>query len=186
VEIINHGRAAGAAPAKETGVRVMVTRAVLAFLALTALAACSGSPGAAGSDSRPGAGHSLTIAYCGGHRQVRPTTINIICGANDITAQRLVWSGWGSSFAAGRGTAVVDLCSFEDCHMGQYSGYPIVVVASQPKSCSPGQRAYARLQYVFVGKSPFQGLPAHLSFKNYVTGAARPGPPPNQTVSLDC
>jgi hypothetical protein len=168
------------------GVRVTVTRAVMTFLALVALAACSGSPGAVDSDSRTGAGHILTIAYCGGRAQVRPTTINIICGVNDITAQRLVWSGWGSSFATARGSAVVDLCSFEDCHMGQYSGYPIVLVASQPKSCSPGQRAYARLQYVFVGTSPFQDLPAHLSFKGYISGAARPGPPPHQTVSLDC
>jgi hypothetical protein len=164
-------------------VRVTVTRAVLASLVLVALAACSGSAGAAGSQS---AGRTLAIAYCGGKRQVRPTTINIICGVNDITAQRLAWSGWGSSFATARGTAVVDLCSFEDCHMGQYSGYPIVLVASKLTSCSPGQRAYARLQYVFVGTSPFQDLPAHLSFKGYISGAARPGPPPHQTVSLDC
>jgi hypothetical protein len=165
----------------ENSVRVTATRALVAALALALLAACSSS-----SPASPGAGKALTIAYCGGHRQVRPTSINIICGANDITAQRLDWSGWGTKVATARGSAVVDLCSFEDCHMGQYFGYPIVVIASKPETCAPGQPGYARLQYVFVGRSPFQGLPAHLSFKHYMVGADRPGPPPNQTVSLTC
>jgi hypothetical protein len=163
-------------------VRVTVTRALMAALALVALAACSGSSGTTAAHA---SGRALTIAYCGGRPQVQPKSINIICGANDITAQRLVWSGWGGKFATARGNAVVDLCSFEDCHMGQYFGYPIVVVASKPQTCK-GQQGYARLQYVFVGKSPFQGLPAHLSFKHYMVGANRPGPPPNQTVSLTC
>jgi hypothetical protein len=42
------------------------------------------------------------------------------------------------------------------------------------------------LQYVFVGPSPFQGLPAHLTFRNFMAGPGRPHPPKNQTVSLAC
>ena len=176
-----------ARPTRARAVRRRAGRVTGAALAipLLVLAACSSS-----GPSRPGASttsaRSDTIAYCGGQRQPRPTTINIICGVNDITAQKLVWAGWGAPVATARGTAVVDLCSFEDCHMGQYNPFPLVVVASGLKTCSGGGRGYSRLQYVFVGKSPFQGLPAHLNFKHYVVGSHRPGPPPHQTVSLDC
>ncbi len=41
------------------------------------------------------------------------------------------------------------------------------------------------LQYVFVGKSPFAGLPAHMNFSNYMNPlSARP--PANDTVLLAC
>ena len=49
-----------------------------------------------------------------------------------------------------------------------------------------GTRAYPRLQYVFVGHSPFHGVPAHMSFSGFISGPGRPGLPANQTVSLAC
>jgi hypothetical protein len=61
-----------------------------------------------------------------------------------------------------------------------------VLVASKLVTCTNGARAYSMLQYVFVGRSPFLGIPSNISFKNFVTGAGRPGPPRNQTVSLTC
>jgi hypothetical protein len=80
----------------------------------------------------------------------------------------------------------VDICAFEDCHTGHYKYFPIVLIASKLRNCPNGARAYSTLKYVFVGRSPFQGIPANISFKNYITGAGRPGPPRNQTVSLTC
>jgi hypothetical protein len=147
---------------------------------LLLLTACSQS---AGSTAVP---RAVTISYCGGSQQPRPSDVNVICTTNDITARSLTWSSWGKPFAVASGTAVVDLCSFEDCHMGLYSSFPIVVVASKIVSCSKNTRAYSRLQYVFVGRSPFQDVPANISFKHFVSGADRPGPPRNQTVSLTC
>jgi hypothetical protein len=76
--------------------------------------------------------------------------------------------------ATGSGVALVDLCAFSDCHNSDYSTAP------------SGTRAYSRLQYVFVGVSPFQGLPAHMSFRNFMSAPHRPPPPKNQTVSLAC
>ena len=84
------------------------------------------------------------------------------------------------------GTAVVDLCTYEDCHTGSYRSVPIVVIASELVRCG-GRRAYSRLQYVFVGGSPFPVMPANLKFPpNDIVGATRPIPSPDQTVSLSC
>jgi hypothetical protein len=88
--------------------------------------------------------------------------------------------------ATGSGVALVDLCAFSDCHNSDYSTAPIVVIASRLRACPSGTRAYSRLQYVFVGVSPFQGLPAHMSFRNFMSAPHRPPPPKNQTVSLAC
>jgi hypothetical protein len=81
---------------------------------------------------------------------------------------------------------VVDLCSFSDCHNSDYTTAPIVVIASRLRACPGGTKAYSRLQSVFVGTSPFQGLPAHVSFRNFMDAPDRPHPPENQTVSLAC
>ena len=126
------------------------------------------------------------MAYCGGSPQVEPTVVNVICQTNDITARRLAWSSWGKPVATAIGTAVVDLCAFSDCHTGSYGSVPIVVVASKIGRCAKGAQGYSRLQYVFVGRSPFAGLPASVSFSNFMVGASRPGPPHDQTVSLSC
>lgn len=158
------------------------TRAMAAALVLPLLllVACSKSGGSAAVPA------SVTMAYCGGSPQPRPTVVEVICTTDDITARNLAWSAWGRPVAIGSGRAVVDMCAFEDCHSGLYGSYPIVVIASRIVSCAKNKRAYSRLQYVFVGRSPFQGLPAHMNFSHFMVGAARPGPPPNQTVSLTC
>jgi hypothetical protein len=155
----------------------VVATLVLPLLLLTA---CSH---AAPSKAAPA---SVKLAYCGGSAQSRPAVVEVICTTNDITARNLTWAGWGKPFSTARGTAVVDLCSFEDCHSGSYSAFPIVVIASKIVSCPKNPQAYSRLQYVFVGRSPFQGVPANVKFKNFMVGASRPGPPRNQTVSLTC
>ena len=67
-----------------------------------------------------------------------------------------------------------------------YVAAGIDLVASKIGRCGKGTPAYSRLQYVFAGRSPFAGLPANVSFPNFMTGASRPGPPHDQTVSLTC
>jgi hypothetical protein len=158
------------------------TRAVVTLMfPLLLLTACSHS--AAGPGSVP---PSAQLSYCGGNLQLRPTVVLVICNTDDITARNLVWTGWGKPFAVASGRAVVDLCAFEDCHMGLYGSASIVLVASKMITCAPHKRAYSRLQYVFVGRSPFQGLSSKMKFTGFISGAARPAPPANQTVSLTC
>ena len=111
--------------------------------------------------------------------------MEIVCGTSDITADNLAWSSWGRHIATGVGTAVVDTCAYEDCHTGSFTSVPIVVVASQLVWCR-GAMAYSRLQYVFVGGSPFSGLPASVNTSNFIAAPGRPLPPANQTVPLGC
>jgi len=128
----------------------------------------------------------VTMAYCGSGPQVRPDVLEIVCGTSDITADNLTWSSWGRQIATGVATAVVDTCAYEDCHTGSFTSVPIVVVASQLGWCG-GTMAYSRLQYVFVGGSPFSGLPANSgNFSDFIAAPDRPTPPANQVVSLTC
>ena len=60
------------------------------------------------------------------------------------------------------------------------------MVASQLARCGQAM-AYSRLQYVFVGGSPFSGLPANgADFSHFIAAPDRPAPPANQVVSLTC
>ena len=129
---------------------------------------------------------SATMAFCGGSAQARPTVVEVICQTNDITARNLIWSGWGRPVATATGTGVADLCAAEDCHTGDYASDPIVLVASDLARCHGGSRAYQRLQYVFVGTSPFQGVSASQDFSDFMAAPGRPGLPANQTVRLSC
>jgi hypothetical protein len=129
---------------------------------------------------------SVTMAFCGGSAQARPTVVEVICATNDITARNLTWSGWGHPVATASGTGVVDLCAAEDCHTGEYASASIVLIASDLAPCHGQSRGYQRLQYVFVGTSPFQGVSASQNFSGYIAAPGRPGLPANQTVRLNC
>jgi hypothetical protein len=142
------------------------------------LVACSH---AAGAGPTP-----VTMALCGGSPQVRPSVVEIVCGTSEIAAGSLTWSAWGKQVATAVGTAVVDTCTYEDCHNGSYSSVPIVVIASKIVRCTRDTQAYSRLQYVFVGGSPFPVVPPDVKFSDHLTGAVRPRPPADQTVGLTC
>jgi hypothetical protein len=98
------------------------------------------------------------LADCGVTPQAQPTVVTIVCTDNSIIARRLAWSGWGKPVTTATGTGMVDLCAYEDCAYGIYRPYPIVVIASRLVACPNGVRAYSRIQWVFVGRSPFAGL----------------------------
>jgi len=169
--------------AREMNVLARATSAVVMatlLVPLLVLSACSHPAGAGTGATR------VTIAYCGTRPQVKPAVVNVICQTNDITARELTWSAWGKPVATAIGTAAVDVCAFSDCHTGSYQAARIVVVASRLQGCGKGTQGYSRLQYVFVGRSPFAGVPANMNFSNFMVGASRPGPPHDQTVSLIC
>ena len=76
--------------------------------------------------------------------------------------------------------------SAEDCHTGEYASTSIVLVASDLTRCNGEHRGYQRLQYVFVGTSPFQGVPTNQNFSDYIAAPGRPELPADQTVRLNC
>jgi hypothetical protein len=108
-------------------------------------AGCSNSPAAV----TPAAPHRL--ADCAGKPQVRPAEVAVRCADNSLTASHLTWSGWGTPVATATGVAVINTCEFEDCHTGAYASYHVVLVVSGALNCPRGGRAYARMQYLFVG-----------------------------------
>jgi hypothetical protein len=139
----------------------------------------------------------VTLSYCGGGAQVRPDVVLVVCYTSDITATSLIWSDWGKPTATAKGSALVDLCSYENCATGDYVTVPIEIAVSKIVNCAKSTRAYSTLRYAFPDGSPFQGVPADV--KNLANGQDRPVPaknqtdghdmyipPANQTVSLAC
>lgn len=159
--------------------RAGIVAATLAALALLLTACTQQAP----SRTPP---PPATMAFCGGSAQARPTVVEVICQTNDITARDLTWSGWGDPVATASGTGVADLCAAEDCHTGEYASDPIVLIASGLAKCPGPSQGYQRLQYVFVGTSPFQGVSASQNFSEFMAAPGRPGLPANQTVRLNC
>jgi hypothetical protein len=155
-------------------------RTLTAALAALLLASCSSH-----APARP-VPPPVTLSACGSGAQSRPDVVLVICYTNDITATDLSWTSWGKPTATGRGTALVDLCAYEDCHTGSYGTVPITLIASKLVRCARGTRAYSTLRYVFVDGSPWPNIPANLNTSGYIAGPKRVLPPANQTVSLIC
>ena len=156
--------------------RVVAAIAAIAG-ALSALAGCG--PAARPQSSTP----AVKMSLCGGTPSARPGVMTVVCANNSVSAHDLRWSGWGGPVATATGSAVVDLCAFEDCAAGDYVRVPVVLIASKIRHCPGAEPAYSRLQYVFVGRSPFAGLPAKASVPD---GSETPANPADQTVALTC
>lgn len=129
------------------------------------------------------AARSVRVAFCGGAARAQPDVVAVNCLNDSITARQLEWSNWGGPVATATGSAVVDLCAYEDCAEGDYVRVPIVLITSKIVRCQGKARAYSRLQYLFVGRSPFAGLQASISVPD---GSNSPANPANQTVRLAC
>lgn len=127
----------------------------------------------------------VTLGYCGSHPQVKPDVVLVVCNTNDITAENLTWSDWGTQTASAKGSAVVDLCSYEECASGNYVTVPIEMSASKIMHCARNARAYSTLRYVFPEGSPFKGVPTGVNSAGD-QGQDLPVPPRTQTVSLTC
>ncbi len=148
------------------------------LFALPALVAC-------GHTAPPGAA-PVTMSFCGSDPAVQPAAVEVVCFTTDITARNLAWQAWGKPTATAKGSAVVDLCSFEDCATGLYSTVPITLTVSKIERCGKNVRAYSVLRYAFPGGSPWAGLPSNLRTSSYQAASDQPLPPANQTVSLTC
>lgn len=126
---------------------------------------------------------SVRLAFCGGAARAQPDVVIVSCLNNSIMATHLHWSDWGGQIATATGSATIDLCAYEDCYAGDYVTVPIVLITSKIVRCAGSARAYSRLQYVFVGRSPYAGLQASISVPD---GSNSPADPGNQAVSLVC
>jgi hypothetical protein len=118
-------------------------RLVLALLAAAALA----GPASA-------AGNPTVLADCLGKPQVKPDTIVLACGDGNQSVSGIKWAGWGSTFAAGRGTISINDCT-PNCAAGHDHFYPVVVLVTGRESCMPsGKVAYAKVTIAFLDSKP--------------------------------
>jgi hypothetical protein len=128
----------------------------------------------------------VALGYCGSSLQVRPDVVLVVCNTDDITAENLVWSGWGKPAATARGSATVNLCAYTACASGDYVPVPVEMTVSKIMLCPEHAKAYSVLRYKFPHGSPFQGVPAGQTGSGLFAGLDQPVPPANQTVSLTC
>lgn len=160
----------------------MLTRltqgATTSALVLLAATACGHATGAV---TAP-----VTMSFCGGSPEASPDVVLVVCYTDDITARDMAWSAWGKPVATGRGTAVIDLCAYNDCHTGSFGSTPIELIASKIMPCGQRGKAYSQLRYVFPKGTPWPGTPANTDTSGYLTGSHRVLPPADQTVSLTC
>ena len=96
---------------------------------------------------------AMAIPDCAGAPVVKPASVTLACADAGITADKLQWTGWGSTFAAAVGTASVNTCT-PNCAAGTFKSYRIVLIATGSQHCSNGQQAYAKVTYAFIGVSP--------------------------------
>lgn len=128
---------------------------------IVATALVAGLPEA--SRSSPSASSTIALPNCVGKPEVRPSSITFACGDGNFYVNHLKWTGWGSTFAAGMGTGSLNDCE-PNCAAGHFHQYPMIVIASGTQRCPTGQRAYAKVTYAFVGRSPFNaGAPGAAS-----------------------
>ncbi|HUY71202.1 MAG TPA: hypothetical protein VMV08_03100 [Gaiellaceae bacterium] len=85
---------------------------------------------------------------------MKPTDIVLACGDGNESIGGITWTGRGSPFAAGRGTAVINDCT-PSCVAGHDHAYPVVVLLTGRQACRPGgQVGYQTLTIAFLDRKP--------------------------------
>jgi hypothetical protein len=99
-------------------------------------------------------GTRIALPDCLGRPIVQPSDIVLSCADGGFEIQNIRWTGWGESFAAGIGTGRVNDCT-PNCANGQFHNYPMLLAVTGKQRCPDGGRAYAKVTYAFVGRSPY-------------------------------
>ncbi len=97
---------------------------------------------------------TMALPDCAGKPMVRPPNVILTCADAGVSVSGITWTGWGNSFAAGRGIASVNDCK-PFCAAGHYKKYKIVLIADGSQRCPNGQKAYARITEAWIGPSPY-------------------------------
>jgi hypothetical protein len=100
----------------------------------------------------------MALPDCAGGLEVQPASVTLACGDAGLIANKLQWTGWGSTFAAAVGVASVNNCT-PNCAAGTFKNYRVVLIATGQQHCSNGRQAYAKITYAFIGASPGAGDP---------------------------
>lgn len=99
-------------------------------------------------------GARIALPDCLGRPGVEPTDVVLSCADGGFLIKDIRWTGWGESFAAGMGTGSLNDCT-PNCANGHYHSYPMLLAVTGKQRCPDGGRAYAKVTYAFVGRSPY-------------------------------
>ena len=143
-----------------------------ALLPVLLLAAC-------GHAAAPGP-PPVTLSACGSGPAERPGEVLVICFTNDITAQDLKWRAWGKPTASASGTALVDLCAYEDCHTGSYGTVPIILIASKLVRCRARHASVLHAALRIHRRLAVARYPGQLEYLG-LRGRAQAGPAPGRS-----
>jgi hypothetical protein len=97
---------------------------------------------------------ATALIDCVGGTHVRPAEVVFACADANISAQHLVWTGWGETFAAAVGEMEVNSCT-PSCVAGTFHAFKVVLVARGAQRCPNGVVAYDTVTYAFPERSPF-------------------------------
>jgi hypothetical protein len=120
-----------------------VSRLGVFALVLCAAAALVGPAGAAPPTAAPN---------CLGKPVVKPGEILLACADAGLGVRKITWLGWGSSIAAGVGTAFANDCT-PDCAAGHFHDYRAVLLLSGSQRCA-GRVVYRTATVAIVGRPP--------------------------------
>jgi hypothetical protein len=96
----------------------------------------------------------VALPDCLGRPVAKPTSVTLACADANFRIERIQWTGWGESFAAGKGTGVVNDCE-PSCVAWHFHNYPMLLIVTGRQTCPSGQAAYEKVVYAFIGRSPF-------------------------------
>jgi hypothetical protein len=84
-----------------------------------------------------------TVAGAGQYMAVKPAMITT-SGDGSAYVDKITWSSWGGSRAAGSGTLEINNCN-PNCARGTYTGYPATVTLDGLKPYGAGVEAYSTI-----------------------------------------
>jgi hypothetical protein len=114
---------------------------------------CAWVAGLAAAGTLPAAVIAPTVApNCLGKPVVKPSEVVLACADAGLGVRAIHWLGWGSTRAAGLGTAFANDCS-PTCVAGHFHTYRAVLVLSGSQRCA-GRVGYREAAVAIVGQPP--------------------------------
>jgi hypothetical protein len=128
-------------------VKAVLMVGMTAILAVAVATADASGPVASASGKRP-----LLISNCA-RAKFKPINVIIACGDASLGAREMTWSSWTRKSALGTGTGQVNDCN-PDCVHGTTKMAPMQLLLTKPRTCSNGQRLFAKLRYTWTSGAP--------------------------------
>lgn len=124
--------------------------------ATTATSPAPSSPAPQVSQTMPAAALPGVVAECTSpppyRLSTRPSQITLACADNGIGVEKMTWTSWAGSAAAGQGSLWENLCQ-PSCATGKVATYPVAVTLAVVKTSSQGPW-FSRLTVAWLGNRP--------------------------------